>query len=128
MKAVNHILQVLFQAWVSLVANRKLKVHFVISLISITAGFFYNITSFEWVILSFAVVMVLTLAIIDSCISSDVPLLNSTILTKMKQLVPGAVFTASVVALAVGVAVFRKYCMATPDLSAQLDKLAQFMK
>jgi diacylglycerol kinase len=99
----------------SLREQRNLKVQIFITLLTIGAGFFYNITPTEWALILIVIGLVLGLEMINTSIESLVDLVTlerKPQAGKIKDIAAGAVLIASVVAVIVGVIVFRKYCFA----------------
>ena len=92
--------------------QRNLKVQSVIALITVGAGFYFNITYMEWCLVLFAIGLVMTLEMINSSIESLVDLVTrewNQLAGKVKDIAAGAVLFASVIAVIIGLLVFRKY-------------------
>lgn len=94
--------------------QRNLKVQSIIALITVGAGFYFEITAMEWCLILFATGLVIGLEMVNSAIESLVDLVTrerSTLAGKVKDVAAGAVLFASVIALIIGVLVFRRYIL-----------------
>ena len=94
--------------------ERNLKVQSIVALITIGAGFYFKITVSEWCFVLFAIALVISLEIVNSAIESLVDLVTrerSDLAGKIKDAAAGAVLFASVVAVIIGVMVFRPYLL-----------------
>jgi diacylglycerol kinase len=97
-----------------LAEQRNLKVQVVIALIVIGAGFYFQITSIEWCIILLCIGLVIGLELMNSAIESLVDLVTmerKPLAGKIKDIAAGAVLFASVIAVIIGVVIFRKYIM-----------------
>ena len=111
----------------SIVDQRNLKVQTFIAFVTIAAGFYFDITLIEWCIVLLTIGLVIGLEIINTAIENLVDLVTTEwkpLAGRIKDMAAGAVLTASVIALAVGVMVFRKYCFATAILSRDVNESA----
>jgi diacylglycerol kinase len=100
---------------VSLAEQRNLKVQVAIAAVTIASGVYFDITLIEWCIILLAIGLVIGLEIINTAIENLVDLVTSEwkpLAGKIKDMAAGAVLTASVVSLIVGLIVFKKYCVA----------------
>ena len=99
----------------SLREQRNVKVQGTIALISVGAGFYFDITFVEWGFILFAIGLVIGLEIMNSAIEGLVDLVTrgerKPLAGKVKDVAAGAVLFASVIALIIGVLVFRKYLL-----------------
>ena len=98
---------------VSFREQRNLKVQILVALITVGAGFYFGITAVEWCIILLAIGLVIGLEMINTSIESLVDLVTrerKPLAGKIKDIAAGAVLAASVIALIIGVIVFRKYC------------------
>lgn len=94
--------------------QRNLKVQTLVALITVGAGFYFSITSTEWCIILLTIGLVLGLEMINTSIESLVDLVTlerKPLAGKIKDIAAGAVLAASVMALIIGVIIFRKYCL-----------------
>lgn len=101
--------------WVGISDQRNLKVQIAIALIVIGAGFFLQITSFEWCIVLICMALVIGLEMINSAIENLVDLVTlerKPLAGKIKDIAAGAVLFVSVISVIVGVIIFRKYLLA----------------
>jgi diacylglycerol kinase len=97
---------------VSLAGQRNLKVQFAIATITIGAGFYFRIDGIEWCLILFSIALVLSLEMVNSSIENLVDLVTlerKPLAGKIKDVAAGAVLVASVIAVIIGVIVFRKY-------------------
>lgn len=95
--------------------QRNLKVQVLITVVVIGAGFYFNITTIEWCLILMSVGLVIGLEILNTTVENLVDLVTQEWkphIGKIKDMAAGAVLIASVIALVVGVIVFRKYCFA----------------
>jgi diacylglycerol kinase len=100
---------------VSFVEQRNLKVQIAIAGVTIASGVYFHITLIEWCIILLAIALVIGLEIINTAIENLVDLVTTEwkpLAGKIKDMAAGAVLTASVVSLIVGLIVFKKYCVA----------------
>lgn len=91
-----------------------MKVQILVALITVGAGFYFSITATEWCIILLAIGLVLGLEMINTSIESLVDLVTlerKPLAGKIKDIAAGAVLVASVIALIIGVIIFRKYCL-----------------
>jgi diacylglycerol kinase len=92
--------------------QRNLKVQFAVALITIGAGFYFGITSLEWCVILLTIAMVISLEMMNSAVENVVDLItreNNPLAGKAKDIAAGAVLFASIIAIIVGVLVFKKY-------------------
>jgi len=95
--------------------QRNLKVQLFLALITIGAGFYFGITSIEWIMVLLTIGLVVGLEMINTPIESLVDMVTlerKPQAGKIKDIAAGAVLVASLIAVIVGVIVFRKYCFA----------------
>jgi diacylglycerol kinase len=93
--------------------QRNLKVQSIIALITVGAGFYFDITGMEWAVIIMTIGLVIGLEMINTAIEDVVDLVTSEwkpLAGKVKDVAAGAVLVASIVAIVVGVIIFRKYC------------------
>ena len=94
--------------------QRNLKVQSTIAVITAGAGFYFDITLVEWCLILFAIGLVIGLEMVNSSIESLVDLVTrerTPLAGKVKDIAAGAVLFASVIAVIIGVIVFRKYLL-----------------
>ena len=94
--------------------QRNLKVQGFVGLITVGAGFYCEITTIEWCLILFAIALVMGLEIMNSAIESLVDLVTrerKPLAGKVKDIAAGAVLFASVIAVVIGLVVFRKYIL-----------------
>lgn len=113
----------------SFLQQRNLKVQTLIATITIASGIYFNITVIEWCIVLLATGLVIGLEIINTAIENLVDLVTTEwkpLAGKIKDMAAGAVLTASIVSLVVGIIVFKKYCVAVAVASERYhDALSQ---
>jgi diacylglycerol kinase len=99
----------------SLREQRNLKVQLMVALLTIGAGFYFNITAVEWCLVLLTIGLVIGLEMINTSIEKTVDLVTKEwhpLAGKAKDMAAGAVLIASVIAVVVGIIIFRKYCFA----------------
>ena len=99
---------------VSLRDQRNLKVQVTIAAIVVGAGFYFRITSIEWCIILFTIALVIGLEMMNSAVENLVDLVTrqyDPLAGKVKDIAAGAVLFVSVIAVIIGILVFRKYLM-----------------
>lgn len=97
---------------VSMAEHRNLLVQVFIGLIAIGAGFYVNITRVEWCILLMMIAIVIGFEMINTAIESLVNLVTrerKPLAGKVKDIAAGAVLFVSVIAVFVGIIIFKKY-------------------
>ncbi len=95
-------------------AQRNLKVQSVIALIVVCAGFYFNIEILEWCAILFSISLVIGLEILNSAIENLVDLVTlerKPLPGRIKDVAAGAVLFSSIMAVIIGVMIFRKYLM-----------------
>lgn len=99
----------------SLREQRNLKVQIVVALLTIGAGFYFRITATEWCLILLTIGLVIGLEMINTAIEKTIDLITTEwhpLAGKAKDMAAGAVLVASVIAVVIGIIVFRKYCFA----------------
>ncbi len=94
--------------------QRNLKVQSIVAVITIGAGFLFEITVVEWCLVLFAIALVISLEMVNSAIEGLVDLVtheHSDLAGKVKDVAAGAVLFASVIAVIIGVMIFRPYLL-----------------
>jgi diacylglycerol kinase len=102
----------------SLREHRNLKVQVVIGIITVGAGFYFHITATEWSIVLLTIGLVIGLELINTAIEKVVDLITKEwhpLAGKAKDMAAGAVLVASILAVIIGVIIFRKYCFTGSD-------------
>lgn len=93
--------------------QRNLKVQITVAVMTVGAGFYFRITSVEWCLLLLTAALVISLEMVNTAIESLVDLVTRECKPeagKIKDIAAGAVLFASIIAVVVGVIIFRKYC------------------
>ena len=96
-------------------SQRNLKIHVSSACIVIALGFFFQITTIEWCIISLCVGLVIALEMINTTIESIVDFVSPDFnekAGKIKDIAAGAVLVVSISALLCGILIFRKYIVA----------------
>jgi diacylglycerol kinase len=99
----------------SLAEQRNLKVQLLVALITVGAGFYFDISSTEWALVLLTIGLVIGLEMLNTAIEKVVDLVTQEwdpLAGKAKDMAAGAVLVASIIAVIVGVIVFRKYLFA----------------
>lgn len=94
--------------------QRNLKVQSIVALITIAAGLYFDIATLEWCLLLFAIALVISLEMVNSAVEHLVDLVTrerSELAGKVKDVAAGAVLFASVMAVIIGVLIFRPYLL-----------------
>ncbi|MDQ2658416.1 MAG: diacylglycerol kinase family protein, partial [Bacteroidota bacterium] len=89
-----------------------LKIHLVVAITVVAAGFYFDITNVEWCIVLITIALVISLEMINSSLENIADLASPEyhpLAGKAKDIAAGAVLFAAVVAVIVGVLVFLKY-------------------
>jgi diacylglycerol kinase len=92
--------------------QRNLKIHLVVAVLVIALGFYFQITNIEWCILLLTIGLVIGLELINTAIENLVDLVTSErkpLAGKIKDIAAGAVLVAAVIAVVIGVVVFKEY-------------------
>lgn len=87
----------------------NIRIHIIVTILVITAGFILKIKPMEWVFIIFAIGLVLTAELFNTAIESLVDLVSPDYNEKaglIKDVAAGAVLIAAVVAVIIGVFVF----------------------
>jgi diacylglycerol kinase len=96
----------------SLKVQRNLKVQTFVAVITIGAGFYFDIAAWEWCAILLTIGLVIALEMINTAIESLVDLVTrekTPRAAKVKDIAAGAVLLVSMIAVVVGVIIFRKY-------------------
>ncbi len=108
---------------VSFKEQRNLKVELGIAILVIFAGLYYEISATEWCFILLTIGLVLALEMVNSSLENlvdFVTLEHNPKAGKIKDVASGAVLIACVIAVIVGVIVFKKYCYADSLFSQNL--------
>ena len=92
--------------------HRNIVVQAVIGLIAIGAGFYVQITPVEWCILLMMIGIVIGFEMINTAIENLVNLVTrerKPLAGKIKDIAAGAVLFVSIIAVFVGIIIFKKY-------------------
>lgn len=113
----------------SFLQQRNLKVQTLVAIITVASGIYFDITVIEWCIVLLATGLVIGLEIINTAIENLVDLVTTEwkpLAGNIKDMAAGAVLTASIISLIVGIIVFKKYCVAVALASEHYhDALSQ---
>ncbi|CAM4133540.1 diacylglycerol kinase [Bacillus manliponensis] len=92
--------------------ERNVKIHFVAALFVISAGFYFHITTVEWLILLLTIGIVISLEMVNTAIEKTVDLSTSEFhpLAKVaKDVAAGVVLFFSCIAVIIGAIIFLPY-------------------
>ncbi len=95
----------------------NLRIHFLVALVVVAAGFYFHITSTEWVLLLITISIVISLELLNTAIESltdFVTLERSPLAGKVKDIAAAAVLFSSIVAVIIGFIIFSKYISLMP--------------
>ncbi len=98
--------------FVSAKDHRNLIVQIVIALITVAAGFHFRITPVEWCIILLTISIVIGFEMINTAMEDLVDLVTQErkpLAGRIKDIAAGAVLFAAVIAVMVGVMIFKKY-------------------
>lgn len=97
---------------ISMIRHRNLMVQVTFGLIAIGAGFYVKITPVEWCVLLVMIAIVIGFEMINTAIENLVDLVTrerKPLAGKIKDIAAGAVLFVSVIAVFVGIIIFKKY-------------------
>lgn len=95
--------------------ERHVRVHIVVALLVVAAGFFFKISQTEWLVCLLLFALIISLEIINTAIEQLVNLVNPQwhpLAGKVKDLSAGAILVASLIAIVCAVLIFGKYILA----------------
>jgi diacylglycerol kinase len=98
----------------SLEEQRNLKVQSLVAVITVGAGFYFDITPTEWCLVLISIGMVIGLEMINTSIEDLVDLVTTEwkpLAGKVKDMAAGAVLIVSIIAVIIGLIIFRKYVL-----------------
>jgi len=113
-KFLKSVLYAIHGIWSGIADQRNLKVQVVIAGLVAGAGFYFRISSIEWCIILLCIGLVIGLEMINSAIESLVDLVTmerKPLAGKIKDIAAGAVLVVSIIAVVIGVLIFRKYVL-----------------
>jgi diacylglycerol kinase len=96
------------------ISERNIRVHLAIAIITVAAGFYFDITSAEWCAVIICIGLVLAFEVMNTAIEDLVDLVTeewTPLAGRVKDAAAGAVLIVSITSLAVGIIIFRKYLM-----------------
>ncbi len=99
---------------VSIREQRNLKVQCVIALTTVGAGFYFAIAPAEWCMVLLTIALVMGLEMMNSAVEGLVDIVSPdyrALAGKVKDIAAGAVLFAAILAVIIGVLIFRKYIM-----------------
>ena len=94
--------------------QRNLKVQGIIGLLTIGAGLYFDITDIEWCVILLTIGAVMGMEMMNSAVESLVDLVTldcKPLAGKVKDIAAGAVLFLSILAVIVGVIIFKKYLL-----------------
>ncbi len=90
----------------------NLKIHTVIALVVISAGFYFNITTIDWIIILFLICLVISLELTNTALEAVIDSFTETQHPRAKfakDISAGAVLVISIVAVIIGLIIFLPY-------------------
>jgi diacylglycerol kinase len=90
----------------------NLKIHVIIALIVVAAGYYFHITVAEWYVIIITIALVISLELINTAIENLVDLVTmerKPLAGKIKDVAAAAVLVVSVASVIVGILIFYKY-------------------
>lgn len=94
------------------VEERNLKIHVAATGVVVLLGFYFQITSLEWMALAMVIGLVISLELVNSAIENLTDLVSKEmhpLAGKAKDMAAAAVLFASLIAVVVGLLIFVKY-------------------
>ncbi len=98
-------------------SQTNLRILFFVAMGVVSAGFYYNVTRMEWVILLMAIGFVISMELINTSIENLTDLVTkeqNPLAGKVKDVAAAAALFSSIVAAIIGIIIFAKYL--TPNL------------
>ena len=92
--------------------ERNLRMQFAIGLVVVAAGFYFRVSTLEWIALLLTTGIVISLELVNSAIEALVDLVTKEhhpLAGKVKDISAGAVLVFAVIALITGILIFKKY-------------------
>jgi diacylglycerol kinase (ATP) len=96
------------------VQERNMRVHGVVALLAVVLGFYYRITSGEWIAILLCIGLVFILEIVNTAIETLVDLVqpnHDPLAGKVKDIAAGAVLVGAALAVIIGAIIFGKYML-----------------
>lgn len=96
------------------IKERNIKIHFSASLVVIFLGFYFNISLIEWALITFCIILVISLEILNTVIEDIMNLLHPEKNQKVmvvKDLAAASVFISALGSLIVGLIIFIPYIL-----------------
>lgn len=100
--------------WQMLLHERNFKVHILALFVVISAGFYFHITSSEWLIVLLISALVLALEAINTAIEKLCDLYTTEThaqIKRIKDIAAGAVLISAIFALVIAIVIFKKYIL-----------------
>jgi diacylglycerol kinase (ATP) len=97
---------------VAVMEEPNLKIHLIVTVVVVAMGFYFKITPMEWMILLILIGLVVGFELLNSAIESLTDLVTKERLPlagKVKDIAASAVLVVCVIALIVGIIIFKKY-------------------
>ncbi|MDR7000426.1 diacylglycerol kinase family protein [Neobacillus niacini] len=99
----------------SVIAERNMRIHLLISFLVVGVSFFFSITKVEWLFVIIAIGGMMALELINSAIERVVDLVTEeyhSLAKQAKDLAAGAVFIYAIFSVIIGIIVFLPYIQA----------------
>jgi undecaprenol kinase len=100
--------------WEMLLHERNFKVHVLALIVVVTAGFYFHITSSEWLIVLLISALVLALEAINTAIEKLCNLYTTELhpsIKIIKDIAAGAVLISAIFAFIIAIVIFKKYIL-----------------
>jgi diacylglycerol kinase len=95
--------------------QRNLKVQAFVGMLTVGAGLYFDITATEWCLILLVIGMVMGMEMMNSAVESLVDLVTEEfkpLAGKVKDIAAGAVLFVSILAVVIGLIIFKKYILA----------------
>lgn len=92
-----------------LISEKNFQIQFSIAILVGIAGFYFQISSIEWILILICMSMVLSLEMINSAIEKSIDFVSADYhdtIKKIKDIAAGAVLLASIISLIIGCIIF----------------------
>ncbi|MFA6409940.1 MAG: diacylglycerol kinase family protein [Gammaproteobacteria bacterium] len=114
-KRINRFSHAFRGLYVFFKTTRNLKIHLIIAVLVIFAGFYFSVLNYEWLALIFVITLVLVSEAFNTAIEIDMDLTSPKyhpFARDTKDVAAGAVLISAITALLVGILIFGKYLLA----------------
>ncbi len=87
-------------------------IHLIATMVVVVLGFYYNVSTTEWIILIFAIVLVFSMELVNSAIEGIADFISPAFddrIKKIKDMAAAAVFISAIASLIIGFLIFIPY-------------------